>query len=66
MEAYLSDVNSHKPGQDDIRCVLEARPSGLRPIAASHQADVVENAVRGAAEKLKRSLDSTLGRLDSR
>jgi len=32
----------------------------------SHQAATLEQAVDGAAEKLKRSLDSTLGRLGNR
>lgn len=66
IEAYLSDTNSQKGGPADIRCVLEARPAGLKPLAASHQADVLELAVEGAAEKLKRALASTLGRLDDR
>lgn len=66
IEAYLSDMNSHKAGPADIRCVLEARPAGMKPLAASHQADAVDLAVQGAAEKLKRSLDSTLGQLDDR
>jgi hypothetical protein len=65
VEAHLSDVNSHKPGEDDKRCLLEARLKGLQPIAVSHQAGTLPQAIRGAADKLKRALDSTLGRLDS-
>jgi hypothetical protein len=65
VEAHLSDVNSHKFGEDDKRCLLEARLKGLQPIAVSHQAGTLLQATRGAAEKLKRSLDSTLGRLSN-
>ena len=67
VEVHLSDENSDKkPGVDDMRCLLEARLAGLQPIAVSHEAATVEEAVDGAAEKLKHSLDSTLGRLGSR
>ena len=63
----LSDENSNKKfGTEDKRCLLEARLAGLQPVSVSHQAATLEQAVDGAVEKLKRSLDSTLGRLDSR
>lgn len=64
VEVHLSDENSHKTsGLDDKRCVLEARLKGLQPIAVTHQAATLDQAVDGAAEKLKKSLESTLGRL---
>ena len=66
VEAHLSDTNSHKTKGDDIRCVLEARLAGLQPIAVSHQASTVELALSGAADKLERSIESTLGRLKDR
>jgi len=66
VEVHLSDENSDKKsGVDDMRCLLEARLAGLQPIAVSHEAATLQ-AVDGAAEKLKRSLDSTLGRLGDR
>ena len=66
VEAHLSDTNSHKTKGDDIRCVLEARLAGLQPIAVTHLASTVELAVSGAADKLERSVESTLGRLKDR
>lgn len=67
VEMHLSDENSRdKGGTADKRCLLEARLAGLRPVVVSHVADSVEQAVDGAAEKLARSLDHTLGRLESR
>jgi ribosome-associated translation inhibitor RaiA len=67
VQVHLSDENSHrKPGTDDKRCLLEARLAGHQPIAVSHQAATLEQAVDGAAEKLKRVLDGTLGRLGNR
>lgn len=69
VEVHLSDVNSHKLGHDDKpdkRCLLEARLAGRQPVAVSHQAATLDQAVDGAAGKLKRSLDSILGRLSNR
>jgi ribosome-associated translation inhibitor RaiA len=67
VEVHLSDENSDKKsGVDDMRCLLEARLAGLQPIVVSHEAATLQEAVDGAAEKLKRSLDSSLGRLGNR
>lgn len=66
VEAHLSDSNSHKTKGNDIRCVLEARLAGHQPIAVTHQAATVELALSGAADKLERSVESTLGRLKER
>ena len=56
----------YRIGAKDERCLLEARLAGLQPLAVSHQATTLEQAVDGAVEKLKRSLDRTLGRLGGR
>jgi ribosome-associated translation inhibitor RaiA len=67
VEVHLSDQNSDKKsGVEDMRCLLEARLAGLQPIAVSHEAATLQEAVAGAADKLKRSLDSSLGRLENR
>jgi len=67
VEVHLSDENSNKKfGTDDKRCLLEARLAGLQPISVKHHASTLEQAVDGAVERLKRSLDSTLGRLGDR
>lgn len=64
VEVHLSDENSHqKSGHDDKRCMLEARLEGLQPIAVTHQAATLDQAVDGAAQKLKNSIENTLGRL---
>ena len=65
VEVHLSDLNSHKGGNDK-RCVMEARLEGLRPTAVTHQASTLDQAIIGAADKLKRAVESTLGRLRER
>lgn len=67
VEVHLSDENSgDKFGTKDKRCLLEVRLASRQPIVVSDQAATVEEAVDGAAQKMKHSLDSTLGRLDNR
>ena len=67
VDVNLSDENSDKKsGIDDMRCLPEASLVGLQPTVVSHQAATVEQAVDGAAGKLKRSLETTFGRLDDR
>ncbi len=65
IEVHLSDENSDKGGDNDKRCVLEARLRGLQPIAVTHQAETVALAIDGAAEKLERALSSAVGKLSS-
>jgi ribosomal subunit interface protein len=63
VEVHLSDRNSHKSDDGETRCLLEARLSGHEPIAVSDHAATLHQAINGAADKLKRAIESTLGRL---
>jgi hypothetical protein len=33
---HFSDENGDKGGDKDIHCMIEARPSGLKPVAVHH------------------------------
>ncbi|HLL17966.1 MAG TPA: HPF/RaiA family ribosome-associated protein [Rubrivivax sp.] len=67
VEAHLGDVNSgEKSGADDKRCMFEARVAGLKNIAVKHQAESLHMAIEGAADKLTKALDSTIGKLQDR
>jgi len=63
LEVHLSDENGHKDGLNDKRCLLEARIEGRQPIAVTNLANTHEQAVEGAVDKLKTSLNTILGRL---
>lgn len=65
VEVHLSDENHDKAGAGDQCCVMEARLVHHQPLAVTHHANTMDEAFRGALEKLKRLLDSTLGRLDN-
>lgn len=62
VEVHLSDSNAAKLGDDDKRCLLEARVAGREPLTASHQTGDMRTAIDGAVEKLLRVLDSSLGK----
>jgi len=63
LELHLSDENGNKIGQNDKRCMIEARLHGMKPIAVTNHADSHELAVTGAVDKLKSSIDKIEGRL---
>ena len=63
LEVHLSDENSDKKvGHDAMRCMMEARLEGHQPLAVTYQAASLNLAVNGAADKLARVIQNTLGR----
>ena len=64
VEVFLHDENSHKSGTDDKKCVMEARPAGMKPVAVTSTAATIDEAIDSAAEKLEHLLDHTFGKLD--
>lgn len=64
VEAHLSDENSVKSGDADKRCMLEARLGGMRPIAVSHCAETLAQAIVGATDKLDRALRHSVGKAE--
>lgn len=66
VEIHLSDENGDMSGQNDKRCMMEARLEGHQPIAVTSHAATLDQAVAGATNKLKRSLDDTLEQLRGR
>lgn len=65
VDVHLSDENGPKKTGDDIKCAMEARLEGLKPAGVTHHASQLEDAVSGAADKLLRVIDHTLGRLNA-
>ncbi len=64
VDVHLSDENSDKKiGNNAMRCMMEARLEGRQPIAVTHQATTLNETVDGAADKLTRLIEHTLGRL---
>jgi len=64
VEVHLNDLNSVKLGERDKRCMMEARIGGMKPIAVSHEAPTLTEAIHVAADKLERAIDHALGKLE--
>lgn len=64
VEVHLNDLNSIKLGERDKRCMMEARVGGMRPIAVTHEAATLTEAIHVAADKLERAVEHALGRLE--
>lgn len=62
LEVHLSDEDGSKDGLDNKRCLLEARLEGMNPVAVTNHASTSEKAVKGALDKLKALLTTTLGK----
>lgn len=63
VEVHLADENGPKRGGNELRCSIEARAKGRKPIGVTHKDTTLELAVETAAAKMARMLDSQLGRL---
>lgn len=64
VEVHLADENADKSRGGDKHCTMEARVAGQQPVAVSHNADSLQEAYAGAADKLSNLLTSKLGKLD--
>lgn len=62
VEAHLTDVNGTRHSEKDKRCVLEVRLAGRQPIAVTHEAGKVIDALTGACTKAQHALDNLLGK----
>jgi ribosome-associated translation inhibitor RaiA len=62
VEVHLSDDTAARSTDGDIRCAIEARPTGREPVGVTHNAGDVEGAASGAGRKMARKLDTVMGR----
>lgn len=65
IEVHLTDVNGKKEGHHNIQCVMEARIIGREPVAVTNKDNTTKRAITGAIDKVKISMDTSLGRLHS-
>lgn len=63
VEVHVSDESAGKKNtQESIQCTMEVRLEGHQPVALKHLGANLNQAIEGAAEKMGRLIDSTLGR----
>ncbi len=63
IDVHLSNENSQKQLDGGNRCMMEAHVAGYAPVVVSEHAANLHQAISSAGNKLKRALDSALGRL---
>ncbi|MEX8192956.1 HPF/RaiA family ribosome-associated protein [Comamonas guangdongensis] len=64
VEVFLTGVDALKStGGPGKRCVLETRATGRPPIAVNAEAEKVKDAFSAAIEKLRRAVETDLGKL---
>ncbi|MET1753961.1 HPF/RaiA family ribosome-associated protein [Novosphingobium sp. RD2P27] len=65
VEVHLRDLDgSDTVTSEGLEATLEARPAGQQPLAVSHRAENVSEAVNGALSKLTSRLESSFGKAD--
>lgn len=65
VEAHLGDDTGSARktgGAPEHRCLLEARVAGLKNLAVTHHAPTLQQAIDGAARKLRHALDAAVGK----
>lgn len=65
IQVHLGDENSHKGGEDDKRCMIEARLAGMNPVAVTAHAATIEQAINLAIDKILSALEKAVGRVKS-
>ena len=65
VEMHLHDLDNGKSHGDDKRCVIEARVAGRSPLSVTHDAAVMDRAIRGALEKVVHALDHAFGKREA-
>jgi ribosome-associated translation inhibitor RaiA len=63
VDVHLSDENSQKQLDGGNKCMMEAHVAGYAPVVVTEHAVNLHQAISSAGNKLKRALDSALGRL---
>lgn len=63
VEIYLSDENAEKGGEDDKRCVIEAKLKGKSPATVKNTAGNIDDAISGAIDKITKMLETSIGKM---
>jgi ribosomal subunit interface protein len=66
LEVHLSDENGNKSGQNDKKCLLEAKMEGKLPVVTSDLGNTYDLALKGATEKLKHAIGTVVSKMQER
>ncbi len=63
VELHLADENAQRKTKEDKKCTLEAKLKSKQPVAVTSHGNTYDDAVTGAVQKLKASLDTIVGKM---
>jgi ribosome-associated translation inhibitor RaiA len=66
VDVHLSNENKEKRADGGNYCMMEAHVTGYEPVVVHDHAADLHQAISNASGKLKRALDSALGRLQAK
>lgn len=66
VDVHLSNENREKHEDGSNYCMMEALVSGYAPVVVHAHAENLQLSISGAITKLKRALDSAIGRLNDK
>jgi ribosome-associated translation inhibitor RaiA len=66
VDVHLSNENREKHEDGSNYCMMEALVSGYAPVVVHAHADNLQLSISNAVTKLKRALDSAIGRLNDK
>ena len=66
VDVHLSNENKEKHEDGSNYCMMEARVSGYAPVVVHAHAENLAQSIASAITKLKRALDSAIGRLNDK
>jgi ribosome-associated translation inhibitor RaiA len=66
VDVHLSNENKEKKADGGNYCMMEARVTGYEPVVVHDHAVNLHQAISNAGDKLKRAIDSALGRLSAK
>lgn len=64
VEVHLRNESAGRSTGEDFRCLIEARPAGMEPVAVTHHAATLLEALNGATDKLQTLLTGKFERLE--
>ena len=66
VEVHFADLNGPKEGKADLRCAMEVRVNGRKPLAVEHRAEDLYAAIDGATRRLCTAVNRAVDRVKSR
>ena len=66
VDVHLSNENKEKHEDGSNYCMMEALVSGYAPVVVHAHAENLQQSITSAVGKLKRALDSAIGRLNDK